>query len=272
MSNDTQATGQDAPEVTTAPDTASPQPSEASGQQAEQSVETKTPEATQDNAQAQEAQAPETKAEDTVEEKLYAGKYKSVDELEKAYQSAESKLGSTTSEKAELAKILNEAFTAPEETAQQATTEDTDSYAEDTEHNPVNQELASIKTRLAISEFLASHQGADAQALAEIINSDPNVANITSPEAKLEYAHLKSQNMSHEQAVAEAQKQGATQAQVKAAEKQVAQVEGARKAEPVDNKAELIQRVKAGDPKARAQAISDLPAVREMKRQAGLSE
>lgn len=265
MSNDTPVSGTEAPEVTTAPDTAQPQSTEASGQ-----ANTQTPDVTPDNVPAQEAVAPETNTEDTVEEKLLAGKYKSVEDLERSYKELESKHGQTASEKAELARILTDAFSAPAP-APQASVPDTD-YDADTEADPVNQELSSIKTRLAITEFLSAHQDADAQSLVEIIGSDPNVANITSPEAKLEYAYLKSQNATQAKVVAEAQKQGAVQAQAKAAEKQVAQVESARKAEPVNDKSELLARVRAGDPRARAQAISDLPAVREMRRQAGYSE
>lgn len=267
MNNDTQATGtSEAPVETTATDTAATQPSEASVQE-----QTKTPEATQDNAQAQEAQAPDTNTEDTVEEKLLAGKYKTVEDLEKSYKELESKHGQTASEKAELARILNEAFLTPEPQAQ-APEQDTEYFAENNDSNPVAQELSSIKTRLAINEFLTNHQDANAQTLAEIVANDPNVASITTPEAKLEYAYLKSQSIGQQKAIAEAQRQGATQAQVKAAEKQVAQVESARKAEPVNSRAETLQRVRAGDPNARAQAIADIPAVREMKRQAGISE
>ena len=61
----------------------------------------------------QETKEPVAKATDTVEDKLYAGKYKSVEDMEKAYQELNSKFTNTSQEKAELAKILNDAFITP---------------------------------------------------------------------------------------------------------------------------------------------------------------
>lgn len=228
MDNDNPAVVSEAPEATAiVEDKVEEQPSPADVQ-----VNNEAPEA------AQEVKEPVAEATDKADEKLYAGTFKSPDDLERAYQELRSKSTKDSQEKAELAKILNDAFLVPEPQAQ-AQAPDTDYYDEG-ESNPVNQELASIKTRLAISEFLTNHQDADAQSLVEVINSDSNVASITSPEAKLEYAYLKSQSMGSKKAIVEAEKKSAEQAQVKFAEKQAAQVETVKQqAQPVDDDKEL---------------------------------
>jgi len=146
------------------------------------------PEATQ---AVEEKQTEEVKATDTVEDKLYAGKYKSIEELEKAYQNAESKLGQTTSDKAELQRILNEAFATPEPAQEQ---ESTDDYIYE-ESNPLAKEIAELKTKDAIRDFTFSHPDADASEVLQIVKSDPTMRDIGSLSAKLEYAYLKSQNM-----------------------------------------------------------------------------
>lgn len=188
-----------------------------------------TPEATQ---AVEEKQTAEVKAEDTVEEKLYAGKYKSIEDLEKAYQNAESKLGQTTSEKAELAKILNEAFLTPEPQSQPQ-----EDYSEE---SPVNPETDKLQRDMAVTKFILAHGDADAATMQGILKSDPFIAQINGHEAKLEYAYNKSQNMAHSQAIEEARKTSADQAQAKFAEKQAAQVETARaQTQPANDNEEL---------------------------------
>ncbi len=82
-------------------DTATPEVApQADGTQPEQVASTK-----------KEAQAPET-AKETAEEKLYAGKYKSVEEMEKAHEELQSKFTKTAQEKAELERLSGQ---VPEE-------------------------------------------------------------------------------------------------------------------------------------------------------------
>lgn len=229
MDDETQTTGNDAPADEPA-DTADTQDSEADVQ-----TNNETPEATPG---AEEKEAPEVKAEDTVEDKLYAGKYKSVEELEKAYTNAESKLGKETSEKAELTRILNEAFAAPEPPTGTDTADD--SY-EETTTPQVNPEIEQLKVKVAIGEFTQNHPDADTQVVNDILKSDPYVASIQGADAKLEYAYLRSQNIAKPKAIAEAKKAAQEQTQAKAAEKQAAQVESAGKSEPVEEES-LIEK------------------------------
>lgn len=260
MPEDNQATGTAAPDDSTASDNATTQPSEASEQQQE------APEATQEQATAEEAVAPETKVEDKADEKLIAGKFKSVEDLERGYKELESKFGATNSEKVELAKMLNETFTPP---AQQEVEADTEDYV-DYGINPVNQEIEDLKRKSAVQTFILSHDDADPATMQEVLTSDPLVQQISSHEAKLEYAYLKSQGMTQKQAIADAEKKGAERTQVKMAEKSVAQVESSKTAAaPVNNKAELLERMRYGDRTARAEVISNLDAVKEMRRMAG---
>lgn len=234
MDVDTQATGSEAPAETTAADTVETQPSEANVQNTNE-----TPEATQENEE-----KTEVKAEDTVEDKLYAGKYKSVEEMEKAYQELNTKATRDAMEKAELTRILNEAFSTPESAPQSV--ESDDLYAD--ESNTPNQgEGDGVKRDLAVVKFTIAHQDADGKAMLEVLNSDPLVSNINSYDAKLEYAYLRSQNMAQSKALEEAKKQGAQSAQAKIAEKQVAQVETAVKtAAKTDEKSELQERMSSG--------------------------
>ena len=227
MVEDTQATDVDAPDTTA--DTAITQPSEASDQ-----IENKAPEATLET-EAEEAQPTEVKAEDTVEEKLLAGKYKTVDDLEKAYKSAEAKLHTEASEKAELARILNESFATPEPVS------DTDAYESD-EPNLVNQEIEGLKRVTAVQSFIMSHQDADADSMKEVLASDPLVKQISGHEAKLEYAYLRSKNTAQPKAIEEAQKQATQATQAKIVEKQTAQVESAQSSEQIDENSELYEK------------------------------
>lgn len=212
--NDTPTTGSDAPAEA---DTAETQTSEAD-------VQTETaPEATQEEAKAE----TEVKAEDTAEGKLYAGKYKSVEELEKAYTNAASKLGKETSEKAELTRILNEAFATP-------ATQVTDTVSEDdVETTPQESETEQLKRDTAVLKFIIGHQDADGGTMKKILAEDPMVKQISGHDAKLEYAYLRSQNMTKDKAIAEAKKTAQDETHAKNAEKQAAQVESAKKSAPV---------------------------------------
>lgn len=254
--NETQTTGNEAP----VQDTANTQNSEADV------VDTNAPEATQEQAPAQETAAPDTTAEDTAEEKLLAGKYKSVEDLEKSYQELQSKYGKEASERAELTRILNDAFSSPEP-AQTAQDTNEDVFQDNSQESP---EIEQLRRDNAVTRFILTHDDAEASKMQEILSSDPLVQQISGHEARLEYAYQKSQNMSHSQALAEAKKTGAQQAQAKAAEKQVAQVETAKKSAPVNDRAEKLARARYGDKQARADLISEIPAVQAMKRMAGL--
>lgn len=225
MDEETQAPAKDAPVETT--ETAETQPSEASNP-----VNNETPEASQ------EVKESDVKAEETVEEKLYAGKYKSVEDLEKAYQSAQSEATKLSQDRAELSRLLEESFASPSEPVAQ--TEETDSY-EDVD--PVRQELDGLKRDSAVSKFAFSHPDADGTVMNQVLQSDPMVKNIQGYEAKLEYAYLKSQNMTSKKAVEEATKKAAQQTQAKIVEKQTAQVETAGKAEKIDERTDILNRM-----------------------------
>lgn len=238
MPDDTLATESEAPVENT--DTAENQPSQTS----EQDIE--APEATQEQAEVKETEAPETKAEDTAEETLLAGKYKSVEDLEKSYKELASKYGRETSEKAELAKILNEALLTPEQTP--VSQEALDSYEES---DPVTTELDKLNKITAIQTFLITHPDANPESLTKVIQEDPMIQRISDNDAKLEYAYLRSQNMTQKKAIVEAEKKGAQAAQAKTAEKQVAQVESAKKAAPADEGAELMSTATSGNAEER---------------------
>lgn len=226
---DNQATAPEAPVETTATDKVEGQPSETN-----QSV-SEAPEATQPNEE-----TAEVKAEDKAEEKLIAGKFKSVEDLEKSYQELESRFSRETSDKAELAKLLQDTFVQPQEPTQKV-----DEYME--EPDPVNQKIEKLERDGAVSKFVFAHPDADGGAVNEILSTDPMVNNINGYEAKLEYAYLKSKNMSSPKAIEEATKKATTQAQVKIAEKQTAQVESASKQVATqDERSELRARMTTG--------------------------
>ncbi len=240
METDTQTTGTDAPaDQTQAADTVDTQASEASTQVDD------TPEVTQGEGE----QSQEVNTEDTVEEKLFAGKYKSIEELESAYKSAESKLGTVNSRNADLTKLLNDAFTAPEPTG-----EDTDSFEDTSEASSGDD---SIKRDMSVMKFVMGHPDASGAAMAEVLANDPFIGNINSYEAKLEYAYAKSQSMTTKEAVAQAEKRTAQQTQTKIVEKQAAQVEGASRTEKLDEKDELRKKFTTGSPDERKQARID---------------
>lgn len=218
---DTQATGVVTPEA-----------------QAEDTVATQTSEASESSQVAPEASqsqedATGVNAEDTArEDKLFAGKYKTPEDLEKAYRELQSKATKDAMEKADLTKILNEAFMPP------ATTQDTaydyredDSSADD-----------GVKRDIAVMKFTFAHPDANGEAMKEVLANDPMIKQINGHEAKLEYAYYRAQSMNQKKAIAEAQKQAQVQTQAKIAEKQTAQVETARKAESTDEVSELRER------------------------------
>lgn len=196
---------------------------EAQISEADVQVEQVAPEA----AQSTEETSSEITATDKAEERLYAGTFKSPEELEKGYTELRTKATNDAMEKAELARILNETFTTPE-AAPVVQAEDTDSYGDYETPDPVAQKLATIERKDAVRDFIMSHPDANGENVNKILQSDPIVANINGYEAKLEYAYLKSKASAAPGLVAEAEKRASEQTQVKIAEKQAAQVEGAR--------------------------------------------
>lgn len=237
MQDDTQVTGNsDAPAQDAQPtaDTATTQTNEADVQ-----VTNETPEATQDKQG--ENKSLEVSAEDTApEERLYAGKYKSVEEMEKAYGELNSKATRDAQEKAELARILNESFSTPEPQAQQQ--QDDGGYDEYQQPDPVAQKLDKLEQAQTVQNFIFAHPDADGKSMNEVLSGDPLAQTITDYNARLEYAYLKSQNMSSTKAIAEVKKQTANATQAKIVEKQAAQVESARKADESSAGTELYDK------------------------------
>jgi hypothetical protein len=207
-------------------------------------------------------------AEDTGSEKLYAGKYKTPEEMERAYQDLQSKFTSTSQEKAEISRILTEAFAQPDPVAQPTAVVDDDFGDSTPSAPPVND----AQTRdLAVMKFMMTHDNVDAKQLQTVLATDPYVSTMGTYESKLEYAYLRSREQQSAQTVAEATRNAGLQAQVKTVEKQAAQVEQANRSQQPNPAAERNERIRQGDPAAIASAIADLPAVQEMKRMAGLS-
>lgn len=205
-----------APQVQDPVVTDTSQPTEVS----ETSTQTnEAPEATP----AQEEKQPEIKAEDTAEGKLYAGKYKTVEDMERAYQELNSKFTNTSQEKAELSRILNDAFMTPEPQPQVAPQEEF--YQEESNVNP---EIEELKRKSAVQSFIIAHPDAEPETMQQILSDDPLIKQIQGHEAKLEYAYLRSQNMSKAKAIAEARETATQTTQAKVIEKQSAQVESAR--------------------------------------------
>lgn len=234
MADDNQAVASEAPETAAAAeDKVEDQSSEADVQ-----VDSEAPEATQQS----EGNA-EIKAEDKAEDGLILGKFKTQEDLTKAYQSLESKWSKDAQEKAELVKVLSDSVVSePTTDTQTAAVEGGDAFAETAEPDPVAKEIAGLKLKDAIRDFADAHNDADLTAVNEILKADPVVSGITSYEAKLEYAYLKSKNMATNKVVEDAKKQGSQEAQAKILEKQTAQVESNQKAEATDEDAELYNR------------------------------
>lgn len=207
------------------------------------------PEATQGTEAAQETATAGIDATDTAQEKLLAGKYKTVDDLEKSYKELESKYGKEASEKAELTRILNDSFTAPEAPKAQ----DTADIYEDLDSNPLNTEIEQLKKVTAVQSFVMTHQDADASAMQKVLASDPMIKQINGHEAKLEYAYLRSLSQSQPKAIAEAKKVAQAETQAKIVEKTGAQVETASRATEV-NAAELMTTATSAGPDDRKAA------------------
>lgn len=183
------------------------------------------------------AQEATVNATDTVEEKLYAGKYKSIEDLESAYKNAESKLGSVTSQKAELSRILADAFSEPAAPVQ-AATPSYDEYDEEPTSNSGNEV---VNRKIAVMEFAMAYPDADGKAMLDVINNDPAAKRIGDYDAKLKYAYAMSQVTAKPKAVEEAVRQAQVQTQVKIAEKQAAQVESASRQAPPTQEEPLTQ-------------------------------
>lgn len=228
MDDNTRNTGvQDTPDQAAQPvsDTASSQDTSADVQ-----VINEAPEATQ------EVKEPVEKAEDTAsEQRLYAGKYKTVEDMERAYSELNSKATKDAQEKAELTRVLNEAFATPEPQAQ-AQQED---YYSDTP-DPVAQKIDSLERSQVVQGFIFSHPDANAETMQKVLTEDPVVKSIPDYNAKLQYAYAMSKNMASQTAIEEAKKQAAAATQAKIVEKQAAQVEQANKqAQTVEDNKEL---------------------------------
>lgn len=239
---DTQAQGQ-----VTDPAMDTPTPTQTS--ETNQLATNDAPEATQGTV-AQETTQTEVKAEDTAQEKLLAGKYKTVEDLEKSYKELESRYGKETSEKAELNRILNEAFAPTMPVQDTAQVDTTDAYVDE----PITQPDDSVKRDMAVLKFTIGHPDADGNAMQQVLAKDPLINQITGYEAKLEYAYAKAKAESQNKTVAQATKQAQQDAQVKMVEKQAAQVETAQKAAPVNEEAELMNKAMTGRPDERAAA------------------
>lgn len=198
----------------------------ASTSDADVQTNNETPEAPQTNGEES-----AVKAEETVEEKLYAGKYKTAEDLEKAYLSAQSEASRISQEKADLTKILASGFMDEPAPQAQAQADDYSDYDDDStpQSNPAT---LAMERRFAVMEFAMSNPDADGAAIMDVIKNDPFVAQLPSYEAKLKYAHALSQNTARPKAVAEAKKQAQAETQAKIAEKQAAQVESATKQSP----------------------------------------
>lgn len=235
VDDDNQVAGvQDAPadDAQVKADKATDQPNEADVQ-----VKSEAPEATQDKVEAKEAETTEVKAEDKAEESLLLGKFKNPEDLAAAYEQLESKATKDAMEKAELSKILNEAFT-PEET--QPAPQTVPPVYEDEDDSPepdlVTQKLQALEQKDAVRDFIFMHPDADGKSINEVLTKDPMLANINGYQAKLEYAYLKSKELAAPQALDEATKKAKQETTLKTAEKQNAQVESARQqAQPAGN-------------------------------------
>lgn len=207
-------------------------------------LENQTPEANQEE-EVKETSETDVNATDTAE-KLLAGKYKTPEDLEKAYKELESRFGKESSEKAELSKVLNEVMTPSEE--------DTASTSEDLEYSADDK----VQRDMAVLKFIISHGDANAENMKKVLAEDPMVSQINSHEAKLEYAYLRAKDATSSQAMNEAQKVAQDEAKAKIAEKEGAQVESAKKAEPTDEGADLLSKATEGTPDERKAARNAL--------------
>lgn len=220
MDDETQVTGSEAP-VTT--ETANNQSNEADVQ-----VTNQAPEATEESKESSD------NATETAEEKLYAGKYKTVEDLEKAYKNASSEATKLSQERAQLTSELQ--GTLNEEAAQSPIL-DVNGYVD-----PVAEKVERLERNDSVSRFIFAHPDANGESIKEVLTSDPIVQQIQGYDAKLEYAYLKSQSMSTSKAIAEAKKTGAAETQAKILEKQVAQVESNNPSKKTNDDSELYSK------------------------------
>lgn len=226
--DDTQ-TASEPQEPVTSTDTSS-----ATDQTATEQVVT-TPDATVAE-QGTETPVTQISAEDTAESKLYAGKYKSVEDLEKSYIELQSKNGRDAAEKAELARTLEEILIAPQSDSR---IEDVGSYGE---VDPLATKVESLERLTTVQSFIFTHEDADATSMDKILREDPMIAHIANPMAKLEYAYNKSRNESSSKAIEAARQEASNQTIAKVAEKQSAQVEGAGSSTQPDENDELYEK------------------------------
>lgn len=177
-------------------------------------------------------------ATDKVEdERLFAGTFKTVEDMERSYQELRSKATRDAQEKAELSRILSEALMSdtPVVQAPQSQVDDYDDYTQ-TNNAPQNPDDAVTK-KLALMEFAMGHPDADGDEMVKVLKSDPYIGQIGSYEAKLKYAYAVSRAQAQPKAVEQATRQAQLETQAKIAEKQAAQVE------PVTNPAPPPEKV-----------------------------
>lgn len=239
MQTDTQAAGENQDPKNE--DTLDTQQSEAS--KASDSQESEEPKGLEEAPEANQGEVEEgnpdetgVNAEDTADDTLLAGKYKTPEELERAYKELESKFGKETGEKAKLSRTLDTVL-SPEQ--------DTGVGVSETE---------ALRRDTAVLKFLVAHNDVDADSMKEILSSDPLLNQISGHEAKLEYAYLRSKELTRDQAMAQVQKQAQNETKAKVAEKEAAKVESAKKAEPVDDGTELLNKATSGSQEERQAA------------------
>lgn len=214
-----------------------------------------TPEAAQDNGE----KSQELNAEDTVTEQLFAGKFKTQEELEKGYKELESKFGQTSQEKAELSKFINDAFATQDAqtSGNNNVNDDFDDYGTTRSVQPSPEDIKR-DIDMATMKFLLTHESVDGKALNEVLKNDPIVSDINGFDNKLEYAYLRTQSMTQSKAIEEASKKASQDTQTKIIEKQAAQVEAPTKSEPSNPKAELREKAIKGDQSARLEYLKSI--------------
>lgn len=176
-------------------------------------------------------------------DKLLAGTFKSTEELERAYKELRTKATKDAMQKAELAKTVNNTLSEQTEGL----------YGDD--HVAVK--LDAMERSNAVNSFTITHPDANVAEVDSILRSDPVVQSIGTYEGRLEYAYLKSQNMATQKAVEEAGKKAAVQKEAKILEKQAAQVESSRKAEP-EQDTDLLTQASTGSYEQREAARREL--------------
>lgn len=192
-------------------------------------------------AASEEPEAPSTETADPTadsdSEGFLGGKYKTKADFEKAFKELQRDNQSNYAERAELSRALNEVLAQPAPAEQQAEENPYDTP------DPLTLKIQNLERQQSFQSYLLTHpelSDEDMIAMTQVIKEDPMVAQIGSPEAKLEYARMKV--ASNPKTVEAAKKQAHTQAVAKVAEKQAAQVESAGKATPTDENTELMEK------------------------------